>query len=245
MAKIFHCVERHEISNPTERERRKIVLESWNRLYARGVVPCHLTEYKRHSGAIKDARKLPYLKDVLDLGRKQMVQGDILMWSNDDSILLPGIVEAVERQVRLFDAATSHRCDVLPNEVDLDLDASVYLACRRSHAGKDLFVSSYDWINRHWDELPDFLLGTSEFDYCLCCMIRREKGFPTEQRFMQDHHFQCELPMGYVLHQMHDAVWMKLGFDVAQRHNRILFQKWASQYGLPIKFRDKDLQPID
>lgn len=237
--RIIHCVERHQVSDVREVRRRKLVFSSWESLYAKGVVSAHLWDYPRDSSSIGDHRKLPFLKDVFSAGRAKAEKNDIVMWTNDDIVLHPEIISALKLQVGCFDVCSAHRCEFLTQDViDLNWTPTQFEARKRWHGGRDLFACTAEWMDSHWDGIPDFVLGSSEFDYCLASMVRNEKGFHVNWRTMHLRYPLCELPFGYVLHEMHTPKWITLGNDAAQQHNRRLLYQWATRLNLNIKFGD-------
>lgn len=231
--------------NPSEVERRKAVLSSWDTLYASGVIPVHVWEYPRDSSDLGDTRHLPFLKDVLAAGMEKAKPDDVVVWTNDDIVLHPELLNALDRQIACFQTTSAHRCE-LSRQLNLDLQwfPCEFEARKIYHGGRDLFAFTKRWLQAHFDMIPDFLLGSSEFDYCLAAMIRHEKGFPVNWRTMHRRYDCCELPFGYVLHQMHQPVWATLGNDTAQKHNRRLFFNWATSNHIPIHFGG-ELQVID
>jgi hypothetical protein len=206
----------------------------------KGVMPCHLWHYPRNALDIGDVRALPYLKDVLKFGMDQIGDEDIIMWTNDDNVLHPDLPEALRLHVSLFDVCTSQRCEFSQYPMPpLGRPAKEFARIGESHMGRDLFACTKRWLAGKWDELPDFILGASDFDLCLACMVRLEFGIITTRKNIENSMHPAEMARGYVSHQYHPPKWLDpANVDTApsQIHNRKLFREWARNRLPDLKF---------
>lgn len=233
--RIFHVCERHEEPTPPnlqEVSRKNFAQASWDILYAKGIVPCHYWDYKRTAEDIGDKRALPYLKDVLKFGMDQAGDEDIIMWTNDDNWLHPELPEIVSLHCSLWDVCCSQRCefDSKSGPLGVGKPPEWYAAKGQSHMGRDLFAFTKRWLVKRWDSLPDFILGASDFDLALACMVRLEWGIPTDRKNIENSLWPCELPRGYIAHEYHPPKWCDpktINTAPAQIHNRLLFREWA------------------
>lgn len=244
--KIIHCAETH---GKNELEPRKQQAQaSWQVLYKAGVIPAHLDEsvYPRSAQAIGDIRNLPFLKDVLALGLKAAAAPeDIIFLTNDDNYLHRGLPEYLRIHVGLYDCCCSHRCEFRRAKLPQD-DAAPWMFCAMSdvpHIGRDLFAFSKAWLDRHWTEMPDFILGASEWDYCLAAMIRLHFGLRTDRKSIERAEFPADIERGYVSHVSHMPFWASsnnLDSAPSQRHNRLLFRNWSRQHAPKMRFDAKN-----
>ena len=243
-SRILHAVETHEIKDEKERERIKRAQTSWRSLYrSGGAAPCHYTRYTRTAESIGDTRGLPFLKDALLEALCEARKKDIIMLTNDDIILHPLLPATLMRQIRLYDACSSHRCEFhyapMPS---LECSPDVF-ACRAEwHMGRDLFAFSKPWLEDNWDDIPDFILGASDWDLCLAAMIRHKKGFDTTKNNYLEIIPCCELPLGYVIHEWHQSRWSlpdNVNSAPSQIHNRRLFRQWCHKRMLNLEFSDE------
>lgn len=239
--RIFHCVERHNEFNPPDKQRKTVAWKSWDDLYVQGiVVPCHYWKYARDARQIGDKRPLPFLKDVMKAGMDQAGPGDIILWTNDDILLHPTLPKALLDHISKHGACTSQRRDfgVLPPP-----GAPIEIFARGNrHMGRDLFAASKAWLEKHWDEIPDFILGASDFDLCLAALVRLEFGILTTRQNVEQILSPAELPPGYVAHQKHSAFWNRadnVNTAPSQMHNRRLFKAWAEKHLPTLKFTDQ------
>lgn len=239
--KFFHAVERHPERRDYERVRKEVCWRSWDALYKDGVVPCHLWEqdYPRTAKSIGEIRNLPFLKDVLALGLKDCGDEDIMFWTNDDNYLhrsLPGILNYY---CGVWGWVCSQRCEFIDTKMQENRPLNYYTEGGRMHLGRDLFAATGRWWRDHWDDIPDFIIGCSDFDLALCCLFRLEHGIKTTRQNIEHNFFPAELPRGYISHQYHPPKWADPNYvDKArgQKWNRGLFRAWAAEKLPELKF---------
>ena len=235
--KIIHCVEMHPETRPDVLKRKQKAWDSWKYLYDIGVIPAHYEHYKRDSSVIGDNRGLPFLKDVLEFGlSKATSEFDIVAFSNDDNILHPDIGSALAMFCSIYSACTSQRREFKTPYPTVKMSPESLVAISQHHMGRDMFACTAGYLRKHWDEIPDFLLGTPVFDLCLAAMVRKHRGFSTNRQNIEEIIPCCELMLGYVSHESHDPVWDKLPLhhpSIAWNNN--LFQKWGQQYAPEIR----------
>lgn len=231
-SQIFHAVQ----FDPSRAEtigRVKRAKATWEVLYKAGVIPVYLTKYTRSAKNIGDDRDLPYLKDLLDLARRRTNPEDIIMFSNDDNLLHPLLPDYLRYHVALFGACASfrHESDG-PIQISLQVkNGTVALYPSTHSAGQDVFAFTREWLDRHWDDIPDFLLGASEWDWCLTMIIRKEKGIRSTQENIRFPIWPAEIPLGYVAHEMHKPSWIdadRVNAAPSQIHNKKLFAEWLA-----------------
>jgi glycosyltransferase involved in cell wall biosynthesis len=236
---LFHAVERHFTLND---KRRQTATVSWEQLYTQGVFPCHYFKYARTAKAICDPRELPYLKDVLKNAMNQASDADIIMFTNDDNVLHPNLPGYLRYHVSVHGPCSARRRELREPIPDLSQPPSVLATKGVDHAGRDLFAFTKQWLVEKWDEIPDFILGASDWDWCIAAMIRVHHGITTTRKNIEQAILPAEIPDGYVLHQFHPPRWMAPHNNLvaaSQRHNRRLFSEWAA-VNLPTLAFDKD-----
>lgn len=238
---LIHTVERHLVCDPQERHRRKKVLESWQVLYDSGVIAAHYEKYKRSALDIGDKRELPYLKDCLEYGLSFAKQdGDIVFLSNDDIILHRELPRYLRRHIAIWQCCSSHRCEYHYVQMpSMDAPPSEFAKSRERHIGRDLFAFTKRWLLEYWDEIPDFILGASDWDLCCSWLIRMKKGFKCSQEDLMNVISPCELIPGLVLHEWHKAAWTakdNVMTSPSQLHNRKLLLKWANERGITVSW---------
>ncbi len=230
---LFHAVERHDGNDD---HRKKHARKSWDALYKQGVVPVHLTRYPRNATSVGDRRMLPFLKDVLAPAAHRASDDDIIFWTNDDDWLHPDLVKLLRSHVSRHGACSSHRCEFKRAE-DIPSNGSpsgIYRTSRamreQHHMGRDLFAFTGRWLRLHWEGIPDFILGASDFDLALACLVRISFGISSNRQNLEDVIHPCEIPRGYVAHVKHPSYWARPDNEnsaPSQIHNRRLFREWA------------------
>lgn len=179
---IHHLVERHVEENTPA---RKVAAEkSWGVLYTAPYHPVALhywdRNYKRTAKEIGDPRPLPDLKDLLQLGLDAAQHGDdILIFTNDDNRIHPEVVEFLKFQVSVYECYAERRCDIIgvaPLATETPADS---VKNSNYHPGRNLFAFTKRWLMQHWNDLPDYILGASEWDLGLGLMIREHFGIRT------------------------------------------------------------------
>ncbi len=208
---VWHVMERHKTSNQ-DAERRTIQAEaSWMDLYkARELKPCHIWRYPRSSKDMNDSRALPFLKDVIAEGLTRCRKDtDIVLLTNDDTILHSLAIESVLNLMASTDAIASFRVNFVKGQVPpLTTPAKDVCASGKFDLGRDLFAFRASWLKSHWQSIPDFLLGEMEWDLVLAVLIRKLAGLATTKVNINEVLEKVELPRGYVLHETHARSWV-------------------------------------
>lgn len=224
MTRLFHVCELH-VPHPRDKMRIEAARSSWDALYAAGVVQCHLVVWTRSAIFIGD-RDLPYLKDVLHHAMSQAGDDDVILFTNSDVALHPALVPLLQFHVPVFECCSAQRLDY----------ADAHTAQGEKHIGRDLFAFTKRWLVEKWSEIPDFILGCSEWDLCLAGMIRLHHGISLVKHPTSEVIHPAEIPVGYVTHVKHNAEWMHPTYvdtAPAQVHNKRLFREWREKYANP------------
>jgi hypothetical protein len=98
-----------------------------------------------------------------------------------------------------------------------------------------LFAFRRSWLLEHWDSIPNFFLGELEWDLVMALLIRMSNGVPiSEKNDLKNFNSASELPLGYVLHEMHERKWLHDSFaeSPAKMHNLKLANAWYENHGL-------------
>lgn len=240
--RLFHCVEQHTEKNRSETVRKAQAQKSWEPLYAQGVIRCCLEEehYPRTARDIGEKRKLPYLKDVLNLAMKQAQPDDIIFFTNDDIVLHPELPELLRFHVGVYECCSASRCEFKGRPMPpMNRPPSEFAQLGNPHMGRDLFAFTKRWLESHWQEMPDFILGASEFDLCMATMIRNHFGIRTSRQNLEAIIHPAELPRGYISHSFHSPFWntpANVNTAPSQIWNRTRFRDWAAVHAPQLRF---------
>jgi hypothetical protein len=201
--KIYHACDL--FGNDSRHQKAR---QSWVALWPKGLIPCYShMPYRRSAKDVGDTRALPFLKDVLSKAvAKTESQDDIVLWCNDDVILLEEIM------------------DWLPS-----IDRAVGMRRDDDHIGRELFAFRAGWLADNWDEIPDFILGCPVFDLVLAAIIRKAHGFDSTLENMARDLHPADAVVRYALHEPHSSGWAgKNEFKFAgNAHNRKLAKLWC------------------
>jgi len=232
LPRYIHCVERHVQDGPDNEARVLRAFRSWVTLYKMGrFVPCHVWHYPRHSGQMGDQRRLPYLKDILVEGMTLAKPDDVIVFTNDDTVLHSNIIAALDKALAKADAVSSFRLNFPPGGLPkLDAPEEDIRKLGKPDLGRDLMALKKQWLIDNWLNIPDFLLGELEWDLVLTAMIRRSAGIHTDRKNIVEPRLECELPRGYVLHETHLRPWVSKEHKASPSKlwNRKLSVQWYS-----------------
>lgn len=193
-------------------------MQSWEALYEGGKVkPWHFVPVVT-ARDIGDARDLPKLHDMLR-GLWPPNSNDIVMLTNDDNILSKELPNVLAERVPTQRAVCSFRVNLPSGKPDY---------------GRDLFAFTLGWLHHHLPIIPDMWLGEFEWDLILTIIMRKYLGMPIERTSDFHTHTKAELPLGLVLHEQHDPMWMRAEMKEAPAKvwNRLHAREWYSQNNL-------------
>jgi hypothetical protein len=195
------------------------------------MIPVHVKDFELNSDHLGDRRGLPMLKLVLARARKLAEPSDFIVLTNSDNLLharLPDLLHTLT-----IPAACSFRLNSR-GPVALNLPPETLAARLKPDYGRDLFVFTGTWLDEHWNSIPDMFLGEWEWDLILTLLIRNSLGIVTKTT--HDFHTltKGELPLGYVLHEAHNAAWKNPSnlSAPAKEWNKAIAHAWYEDNGL-------------
>lgn len=231
-AKLIHVVERHVDDDAYPRVMG--AFDSWLPLYKSGSVrPVHVWHPERNSAAVGDHRQLPYLKDILVEGLTVAQDHDWIVLTNDDTVLHPGIVQALHAVNGQMGAVSSFRINFQAGTKPNLAETPDALAAKfKSDLGRDMFAFRPEWLRSQWAAIPDFFLGEQEWDIVMTLLIRESVGIKTTYHNILTAIPGAELPNGYVLHEPHDRKWRDVPKEnAAKQWNSRLASEWCKERG--------------
>jgi hypothetical protein len=233
---LWHVVERHKTDDAEAARRTAQAERSWLDLYQRKQMkPCHLWRYLRSSESVGDPRGLPFLKDVLAGGLTKARKHDIIVLTNDDTILHSDIRNVILNKLATTGACASFRLNFPRNQYPKLTTEPLQLRLRyKSDLGRDLFAFRSSWLRDNWHQIPDFLLGELEWDLILDFLIRKLARIITTKENRTEVIPEVELERGYVLHEMHCRGWMspEVATSKGKAWNRELSKKYCDENGI-------------
>lgn len=234
--RIIHCVQRWRPKTKDWERRIGNAFKSWVALYQTGeVLPAHLWEFPRTSQSLGDSRRLPYLRDVLKAGLDRSQKADdVIMLTNDDSILHPALAGVVFDYLTRVPAVTSGRITFERDEAPDFTHLPPKNISWGNDIGRDLFAFRKPWLKAHWSDIPDLLIGEIEFDLALGCLFRKWAGAEVSVKARNRREPLCELPAGYVWHENHERVWLRPENETnpARDYSRRVAREWYNAHGM-------------
>ena len=230
-SKIIHVVECHE---PVDARTRR-AMASWEALQGDTWETVQVWKYPRNSQQIGDKRALPMLRDLLQIGLDRCARdNDIVCLTNGDNLLHVTLPAALEHYMKDIPAICSFRLNVM-DAPRMNADPSVMARLGKPDFGRDLFAFRKWWLEANWHLIPDMFLGEWEWDLILALLIRRGNGVNVVEK--HELHYgnpRSELPLGYVLHEVHDRKWMSQEAlrMPAKWHNQRLAKEWYKAQGM-------------
>lgn len=241
--KIIHVVPRRLNMSFETAERCEKAFDSWNWLYkVGGVIPRHQWSFKRDASSIGVQSDLPFLKDSFEYGLEIADHPlDIILYTNDDVILHPMIVDELKRHMSFYPAATCRRVDIETRKSQggepippLYNPPIVFVERSWPHLGRDAVAFHAGWIKAHWNKIPDFLIGAPYWDIMFAVLVRAMRGRKTasvNELYMTFN--DCEMPDGLVIHECHESEWKAdpaWSDKPTNKHNSALFDRFRKSY---------------
>lgn len=233
--KIYHVVALYEPKDQATKMRTDAAMKSWKLLYETNdnIIPVHVYEkdYPRNTQSIGDKRKCPFLRDLIKIGYNLCQDDDdIVMITNDDTILTPFVGAKIYEKINRYQACKSFRLNLKKYD-NLD-DLNVYNLLGKD-GGRDLFALSKRWIKRHIGLIPDFATGATDWDFYLSLLIQFSNGIKITKK-KNDETCVTDIELGHVYHIDHDAEWRSL--NTTNDYNVQLNKKYIEKLGFLHEF---------
>ena len=232
--RILHVTPYFKTSDNQTLRRHAVAEASWERLYRTGLYrKLHGVRGSRDSRDIGDKRATPYLKDVLQAGLNSCPEDGIVMLTNNDTVLHYDL--------------TWHLLSMMREEWAVCAFRQGYTRCpdlvsaRQDHdsgqhdTGRDLFAFTPQWLREHWEIIPDYVLGASDWDSTLATLIRMSKGIAVNAVNWVQRDERCELKTGFVFHERHSSFWSEgqnRTMLAGNIYNRALSMKFIKEHGV-------------
>jgi len=195
--------------------RHEVARESWNREYESGhwkASPVSESQLRRTSkSALHDARRLPFLRDILDLALGRTLPDDLIVFTNDDIVFAAGLTDTL---LEIESAAWASRMEFIRMPT---LPSCIDIIGGRKHCGADLFAMTPAWWKTNRRDYPDMVLGCEALDLVMRKLMLATGG--------------VELHAA-IAHEEHASWWISHRNDAAALHNRKLAAAWLGKRNL-------------
>lgn len=234
-ASIIHLVPRYFCSDDQCNNRLRYAERTWDIAYSNGLARrVDMWSYPRTSWSIGDKRQVPFLKDVLRYGMDQIGDQDVMVLTNDDTLINQYFWCIARNTLMNRGAFASFRSNLLTYNIE---DAFNYpQSPKRGYGpGRDAFAFKRSWLQEHLDEIPDYVLAHTDWDSTLAMLIRITNGcVPTAEDYCKEHP-SSEIDSRFIGHLEHDAYWVQTPETVGNKYNRKLSDEFfKTRLGWPV-----------
>jgi len=164
-----------------------------------------------------DNRAMPFIRDLIAKAREKCAPHDIIVLSNSDVGLTPGITGEILHNVRTSGSTWCYRWDF--NRIDAPIHTEALVGTGVWYPGSDLFAFSAQWWDAHGHEFPDMVLGCEFWDCVFRQLCKMTGG--------------VEIHKG-IWHEKHNSYWEQPQHRKSNKgniHNAGLANRWFSQHG--------------
>lgn len=152
----------------------------------------------------EDRKSAPYVTDMIELAMKQAQPQDIVVLTNDDTCVSPGLTLTLKNVIAEFGACWGARREHrLVNRVMTQSE----IMRGRKHVGADIFAFTKNWWATHGHTMPDMLMAFENWDYVLRTVIEDGGGREVE---------------GLCYHEIHTGDWTRRREVPAAKHNQAM-----------------------
>lgn len=233
---IIHVVPTYRPASDEEQRRLRVAENSWDDFHRLGATFVEFTEADAPRVLAMENRRLPYLKDALELALSRAGSNqDVICFTNSDTVLDQGFWFALQHRMASSDYCCSFRMEYEKAESEKDV------RCGYRTFGRDMFAFKRGWLADHLDEIPDFLLGVGGWDYALAMWFRILSGRTAESCDPSVLMPDIEMGYGFVWHERHDSDWYtKTDQEYLKPagHNRQCLAEFMTRLGLTEAHKD-------
>lgn len=214
---IHHAYSRYQPSDADTIRRTAVAQSSWR---AQPWIDCGVDDDLLPRAWIESGRRLPYLRDVIDIACREKSESDIVIFTNADIGVVSSCCAAIVVTLQSADACYAFRRDFKRLDQPPP-DATV--ASGSDYPGSDLKAFRVGWWIRHGSSLPDMILAAEGWDAVFRVLIEST-----------NRNTQVSVP-NIIWHERHASRWEQprhrytLGM---QLHNLRLAWSWLAARGL-------------
>lgn len=181
-------------------------------------VDCRVTEdiLSRSAQDFGDPAQLPYIHDMMDLACSKAAANDILLITNADISLVPGMAHEISRKCTAVGSAFCYRWDfprIITHITRKDISSGQW------YVGADLFACTKEWWMKHRANLPPFVIGRECWDWVFRKLIEITGG--------------SEIPQG-IYHEKHTSQWEVNRKLAGNLHNRSYARAWLTHHKIDL-----------
>ncbi len=173
-------------------------------------------EAKRSAINLGDTIRLPFLHDMIDKAAEKAADDDVLLLTNADICLVPGLARQITDACKKHGSAFCHRWDFKKVRTHIQQHEIVM---GKWYPGCDLFAVTKHWWKQNKDSLPEFVLGRECWDWVFRELVKKTGG--------------VEIKKG-IYHEKHPSKWEQQRNLPGNLHNRSYARAWLAKEGIPL-----------
>lgn len=212
---LFHVFNDYDRMDEGNQHRHMLARLTWEKTYNANHLwmsyPVHDRMLTRSSLSVGEKRSTPFIKDVIGMAAHEARPEDILVFTNDDNLMLDGFTQTITDTLKLHPALWGSRW-----ELPMGVEQKWGNAKGYKHCGADVFAFTKQWWTENEKSFPDYLIGYEAWDLNLRMLIEMTGGIQVEK---------------LVAHYMHQPMWHSAEHreGPGNIHNRRLFQRWLAK----------------
>lgn len=228
---IIHAINIFHPKHESDLRRHLYAMNNWYYFYEKNEMTPRFIydeEFTRMSDQVGDNRKMPFVKDIINLAFKHLNEEDIVIITNSDISIATNGIKSVRKMITKHECCFSFRRDHY-GELEKVLWTIDDVNTLQWYVGSDLFAFTKRWWNR-WGELfPDLLIGKPNWDWIMRCLMGYSiKGNEIWKQTINDigNVACCE---DIIYHEKHDSYAEKPEVyltDKANMWNWVLAKEW-------------------
>lgn len=202
--KLIHVWSKYNIAKMDAARRHAIAKLSWEKEMKGWLdLPLLDAEFDRNSRIdFGEHKSAPYVTDMIDRALDKANLWDIIVLTNDDTCVCPGLTPLLKKIIAEFPACWSARRE--HRRVDRIMTTGELMRGYK-HVGADFFAFTKEWWLDYGHYMPDMFMAFENWDYVLRTIIEEHGGKEIE---------------GLCYHEIHQGDWLKNRESPAAKHNQ-------------------------
>ena len=204
--KMIHVWSKYNIVKSDAQNRHRMAKQTWDKEMNGWIdLPMEETSFARTSRTdFNDYKCAPYIPDIIDKAMKTAEMWDIVVLTNDDTCVCPGLATIIKHVIADCGACWGARREQRSIKRVLTTDE---IMRGSKHVGADVFAFTKKWWVEHGWEMPAMLMAFENWDYVLRTVVNDNGGREVE---------------GLCYHEEHTGEWLKNRTSLAARHNQLM-----------------------
>jgi hypothetical protein len=176
--KIRHVYPKHVPKSESDLKRYALAKKTWESQKWEDM-PVDQNDLSRAYLETDTKIPLPYVRDIIDFGTKDMLYQDIVVFTNTDICVVPEFVKIVKEKMKKVDSAYSHRVDY--KEPFNEPKTLEELKSRDDFYGVDTFIFNVSWWKENRKKFPSMLIAREAWDAAMLTLVQEGGQWPSNK----------------------------------------------------------------